>query len=199
MSRPKSQRPGVSGPREARGAGPPAGHVAVARIGAPHGVRGEVRLFVFTEDAASLRRLGPFVDDTGTRVLRLTALRPQGDHFVARLDGIDSRDAAEAVRNVTLHVPRDRLPAIAEDDTFYITDLVGLRVESPSGDVLGKVVAVQNFGAGDILDIAPQSGGGTVMVAFTREMVPQVDIAGGRVVIADAALLAPPVADQGPS
>lgn len=161
--------------------------VCVARIGAPHGVRGDVRLSVFTEAPEALAGLGPFEDDAGTRRFVLEALRRQGDGFVARFAGVADRTAAQGLTNLRLHVPRERLPAVADEDTFYHADLIGLAAETAAGERLGTVTAVHDFGAGDILEIAPVEGGQTRMMPFTRAVVPQVDVAGGRLVVAPPA------------
>ena len=154
--------------------------VCVAQIGAPHGVRGELRLWVFTEDPAAIAQFGPLQSEDG-RGFEISSLRPAKDHFVVRLKGVDDRTAAEALTNVKLFVPRDRLPP-AEDDSFYHADLIGLDAVSPGGETLGRVVAVHNFGAGDLLEVKP-SGARTVLIPFTAACVPEVDVAGGRVVV----------------
>lgn len=160
--------------------------ILVARIGAPHGVRGEVRLFIFTEDPGAVLDYEPLTDADGRRSFAITALRPAKDHFVARLAGVDDRNAAEALTNVDLYVPRDALPAAEDEDTFYHADLLGLRVENEAGEAIGTVTALHDFGAGDVLEYAPTGTGRgrTLMVPFTRLAVPVVDVAGGRVVLA---------------
>ncbi|BBF94796.1 ribosome maturation factor RimM [Blastochloris tepida] len=177
------------GPDEETGA---ARRVCVARISGAYGVRGEARLLVFTEDPDALPSLGPFTDEAGARAFTLNALRSHGEGFVARFAEIASREDAEALRNTDLYIPRDRLPALDEAETFYHADLIGLAVRAPEGDTLGKVVAVLNFGAGDILDIAPAWGGATVMVPFTQAMVPAVDLAAGYLTLASRDLVPPP-------
>jgi 16S rRNA processing protein RimM len=102
--------------------------------------------------------------------------------LVVRVDGVGDRDAAARLTGQKLHVPRDRLPAIEDADEYYQADLVGLRVETVAGDVLGTVAAVLDFGAGEILEIAPPEGGRTLMLPFTMAAVPVIDIAGGRLV-----------------
>jgi 16S rRNA processing protein RimM len=154
--------------------------VCVAQIGAPHGVRGEVRLWVFTEDPAAVAQFGPLQSEDG-RSFEIASLRPAKDHFVVRLKGVGDRNAAEALTNVKLYVARDQLPA-AEDNAFYHADLIGLEAVSVAGDALGSVVAVHNFGAGDLLELKPASGK-TVLIPFTAACVPQVDIDGKRLVI----------------
>lgn len=165
--------------------------ILVARIGAPHGVRGEVRLFPFTGDPAALLDYAPLTDAAGRRTFSIVALRPGKDHFVARLKGIEDRTAAEALTNLDLYVPRDALPPPEDEDTFYHADLIGLAVMDAAGERIGTVVALHDFGAGDILEYAPASATKTAMVPFSREAVPVIDIAGGRVVIAPAFIDAP--------
>jgi len=157
--------------------------VCVAQIGAPHGVRGEVRLWVFTEDPMAIAAYGPLETEDGTQRFTVEALRPAKKFFAARLSGIRDRTAAERLNNVRLFVPRDRLPPIDDPETFYYADLIGLRAVDPQGNPVGTVKAVHNFGAGDLLEIAPQSGGASVMFAFTDATVPTVDVAGGRIVV----------------
>jgi 16S rRNA processing protein RimM len=159
------------------------GHVAVGQVGAAHGVRGEVRLKSFTADPGKIADYGPFLTRDGRRVA-IESLRPQGkapDLFVARLAGVATREAAEALCNALLHAPRERLPA-PEEDEFYIADLVGLAVEDEAGNRIGRIVQVADFGAGDLLEIAPVDGDRTAWLAFTKAFVPRVEITAGRVV-----------------
>jgi 16S rRNA processing protein RimM len=109
--------------------------------------------------------------------------RPARDHLVARLRGIDDRDAAERLTNINLFVPRERLPATEDDDTFYYADLVGLAAVGADGTDFGTVLAVHDFGAGTLLEIQPKTGA-PMLLPFTQAAVPTVDLAGGRVVIA---------------
>lgn len=173
--------------------------ILIARIGAPHGVKGEVRLFPFGEDPLALKHYA-LTDESGKRRFKVLSLRPAKDHFVARIDGIPDRTAAEALTNTDLFVPRDALPPAEDEDTFYHADLMGLRVENEAGVILGKVLAMHDFGAGDVLEYAPADGGKTLLLPFTKAAVPVVDVPGGRlVVVPDAAPEeAPPdEADQG--
>ncbi len=156
--------------------------VCVAKIGAAHGLRGEVRLFTFTREPMAVRDYGPFEDESGKRSLVLNAVRDAGDHLVARFEGVNDRDAARALTNVSLYVPRERLPQ-PEADSFYHADLVGLRVRGRDGRALGTVKAVQDYGAGDILEIAPTTGGEAVMLPFVEAFVPEVDLEGGIIVV----------------
>jgi len=157
--------------------------ICVARLGAAHGVRGEVRLWSFTADPAAVVDYGPFETADG-RAIEIEALRPAGEFFVARLKGITDRDAAERLRNAELFVPRARLPAPSEADEFYHADLIGLAVVDGAGAPLGSVVALHNFGAGDIIEVKRVGASDTVMLPFTQEVVPQVDVVGGRIVVA---------------
>lgn len=158
--------------------------ILVARIGAAHGVRGEVRVKAFTGVPADIAAYGPLSSADG-RAFVVKALRPaagtQPDMLVVRFEGIGDRNAAEALNGLELFVPRDRLPE-AEEDEFYHADLVGLAAALPSGEILGTVIAVQNFGAGDLLEIAPPRGA-TLLVPFTRAVVPSVDLAAGRLTV----------------
>ena len=157
--------------------------ICVAQIGAAHGIRGEVRLRSFTQDPRAVTTYGPLESEDGTQRFEIEALRPAKDHFVARFAGIDNREAAEKLTNLKLYVPRDRLPPIEDDETFYFADLVGLTAVTPDGAPLGTVTAVHNFGGGDMIEIKPQGGGEPLMIPFTDANVPGVDIAAGRVVV----------------
>lgn len=153
----------------------------MAQIGAPHGVRGEVRLWPFTADAMALGEYGGLQSEDGTRQFEIETLRPVKDHLVARLRGIADRDAAEQLRNVKLFVPRSRLRA-TEADEFYHADLMGLPVFDTDDQQLGTVVAVHNFGAGDLLEVQ-RAAGGSVLLTFTQAVVPVVDLKGRRIVV----------------
>jgi 16S rRNA processing protein RimM len=159
------------------------GRICVAQIGAAHGIRGEVRLRSFTQDPFAVTSYGPLESEDGARRFEIEAMRPAKGHFVARLAGIDGREAAEKLTNLKLYVARDRLPPIEDDETFYCADLVGLAAVTPDGATLGTVTAVHNFGAGDLIEIGPRGGGEPLMVPFTDANVPGVDIAAGRVVV----------------
>jgi 16S rRNA processing protein RimM len=157
--------------------------IPVGVFGAAHGVRGEVRLKSYTADPADIAAYGPLCDAGRARSFEILSLRPiRDDLFVARVSGISDRNAAAALTNVTLYVPRDRLPAPQEDE-FYHADLVGLRAETADGGCVGHVVAVQNFGAGDLLEIAVTESRETLLVPFTKAVVPVIDVAAGRVVV----------------
>ena len=157
--------------------------VCVARIGAAHGVRGEIRLWSFTADPLTIADYGALESKDGKRQFVIDTLRPNKDFLVARIDGVADRNAAEALRNVELYLPRERLPAIHEDDTWYYADLVGLAAVAPDGAAIGTVAAVYNFGAGDIVEISPAAGGKTLLLPFTEAVVPEVDVKAKRIVV----------------
>lgn len=162
--------------------------VCVAQIGAAHGLAGEVRLRSFTAAPDGFAHYGPLETEDRSRSLEIETLRPGKNDFLVRFRGIEDRTAAEALRNVALFVARERLPA-PEEGEFYHADLIGLAAVTRDGEALGEVVALHNFGAGDIVELR-LARGGTLMLAFDAATVPQVDIAGGRIVVvppADAA------------
>ena len=160
-----------------------ASRICVAQIGAAHGIRGEVRLRSFTEDPMAVASYGTLESEDGTRHFEIEALRPiKESAFVARLAGVKDRNAAERLTNLKLYVPRDRLPPTEDADTFYHADLVGLAAVTPDGTSLGKVSAIHRFGAGDLVEITPE-GGEPFMVPFSTAAVPNIDIAGGRIVV----------------
>ena len=156
--------------------------VCVAQIGAAHGLKGEVRLRSFTQEPSAFATYGALETEDGARKLDVENARFAKDHFVVKFVGIDDRDAAEALRNVNLYVERTKLPDVEEDDTFYHADLVGLSAVARDKSAVGEVVAVQNFGAGDILEIR-RADGSTLMLPFTEAAVPEVDLAAGTIVI----------------
>lgn len=156
--------------------------VCVARIGAAHGVRGAVKLWTFTEDPFAVRHYGLLSSKDGKRQFEVATAREARDHLVATFKGVTTRDEAERLNGIELYVAREKLPA-TDADEYYHTDLIGLAAVTADGDVLGRVLAIHNFGAGDIIEIAPPKGT-TLLLPFTNAVVPEVDLAGGRVVIA---------------
>ncbi|SHF54978.1 16S rRNA processing protein RimM [Kaistia soli DSM 19436] len=156
--------------------------VILGQFGAAHGIRGEVKLQAYTEDPLGVADYGPVTLDDG-RVVEFISVRPQGEGIVARVKDIGDRTAAETLRNRRFSVDRSVLPTIDEEDDFYYADLVGLRAELADGASYGSVVAMQNFGAGDLIEIMPAPGGRSFYLPFTRAVVPVVDIAGGRIVV----------------
>ncbi len=166
----------------ASGRPPMASRILVAEIGAPHGLRGEVRLRSFTEDPLAVQDYGVLEGDDGTRRFAIERLKPAKGCLIARLSGVSDRTAAEGLRGVKLYVSRDRLPAPEDDETFYYADLIGLAVVTGDGRALGTVIAVHNFGAGDLIEVEAGTGA-TVMLPFTAAVVSEVDVAGGRLIV----------------
>jgi 16S rRNA processing protein RimM len=157
--------------------------VLVGRIGAAHGIRGEVRLVSFTEDPKAVADHGPLSDAYGARHFQIAALRSmKGNLFIARFTGVATRDAAEALNNLDLYVPRATLP-VAADEEFYHADLIGLTAVDSAGAEIGRVLNVLNFGGGDILEIAPADGDETLLLPFTKACLPTIDIAQKRLVV----------------
>jgi 16S rRNA processing protein RimM len=189
-----------SGVPRPHGLGPP--RICVGRIGAAHGTSGEVKLWPFTAEPGAVADYGALETADGARRLEIASLRPAKDFLIARFKGVADRTSAERLRNIDLYVPRERLPAPAPDE-FYYADLIGLAVEDGTGAKLGAIVAVHNYGAGNLLEIARGNAsaasvangdhaaanaagrvsGETVLIPFTAAMVPTVDIAGGRVIV----------------
>lgn len=169
--------------------------VCVGAIVGAHGVRGQVRIKSFTEVAAHVAAYGPVADESGTRRFTIAVNGEVKGLVIARLDGVNDRNQAEALRGTRLYVPRAKLPATAEDEFLY-SDLVGLRAEDETGAVLGTVRGVADFGAGDVLDIKPPQGD-SFLVPFTKSAVPVVDVAHGRVVIVPPEYVADEDEDDG--
>ena len=155
--------------------------ICVARIGAAHGVRGEVKLWPFTEDPMAVIDYGPLSSKDGARQFEVVRARIAKDHLVAALKDITTREDAERVNGIELYIARSSLPP-TEAGEYYHADLIGLRALDAAGATIGKVLAIHNFGAGDIIEIAPERGP-TLLLPFTDAVVPTVDLAEGHVVI----------------
>jgi len=155
--------------------------ICVARIGAAHGVRGAVKLWAFTADPLAVQHYGPLTTKDGARQFELMHVRAAKDHLVATLKGVATREDAERLNGIELYVPREKLPA-TDDDEYYHADLIGLAAVTSADAPLGRVIAIHDFGAGTIIEIAPPQGA-TMLLPFTNAVVPTVDLAGGRVVI----------------
>ena len=155
--------------------------VCVARIGAAHGVRGAVKLWTFTEDPLAVRRYGPLSTKDGARSFEVAQAREAKGFLVATLKGVTTRNEAERLNGLELYVAREKLPATDENE-YYHADLIGLAAVTTQDEPLGRVIAIHNFGAGDIIEIAPPRGA-TILLPFSNAVVPTVDLAGGRMVI----------------
>lgn len=154
--------------------------ILVGRVAGAFGVRGEIRITSYTAEPLALLDYKTLTREDGSPGLTLASARPAKGGIVARAAEVATREEAEALRGLRLYVPRDALPEPDEDE-FYVTDLIGLPVESPDGEPLGRIKAVQDFGAGDLLEIQPPEGASWYL-PFTREAVPDVRLAEGKVI-----------------
>ena len=154
------------------------GHIICA-----HGVRGEVLIKSYTGAPQDIASYGPLTDETGGRPLAVSLVRVTAKGVVARIDGVKDRTAAEALKGMGLYVERDQLPETGPSE-YYHADLIGLPAVAPDGTTIGQVVALHNYGAGDLLEIQLEGSREAELVPFTHAFVPEVDIAGGRIVIA---------------
>ena len=156
--------------------------ICVGAVSGARGVKGELRIKPFTDNPKDVGAYGPVETEDGTRVLTLTGLKVKGDDVTAWAEEVKSREEAMALKGTRLYVPKDRLPVTAEDE-FYYADLVGLAVNTKETDEIGQVIAVHDFGAGDVLEIRLRKDKRAVMVPFTKACVPQIDIPAGQIVI----------------
>ena len=155
--------------------------VLLGEIGAAQGLKGEVRLRSYTQDPSAIARYGALDDEHG-RQIEIESLRVTPKALIARIKGVTTREGAEALNHTKLYIARSRLPE-REEEEWYHADLIGLAVVGADGAPIGTVIAVHNFGAGDLIDIKPAAGGATLLVPFTRDTVPEVDVEGGRIVL----------------
>jgi 16S rRNA processing protein RimM len=155
--------------------------VCVGAVAGAYGVRGEVRLKSFCAEPEAIAAYGPLWSEDGTRSFDVTLGAAVAQGFAARLGGVTTREAADALRGLRLFVDRDRLPSLP-DDEFYHADLIGLQVFDTGGAALGRVKAVLNHGASDLLELVTPGQKGAVLLPFTRAIVPTVDLTAGRIV-----------------
>ncbi|WP_300377172.1 ribosome maturation factor RimM [Henriciella sp.] len=161
--------------------------IVLGVIAGAHGVRGDVRVKSFTEAPETLFTYGPLLSDRGDTLLEAANTRPGKDHYIVTPVTPRSKEEWDALKGTRLHVPHSALP-VPDEDEFYIEDLVGLTAHDRSGTRVGKVKAVQNYGAGDLLEILPtQSGHPSFFVPFTLEDIPQLDFETGQITLADPA------------
>ena len=149
--------------------------VCLGRVAGARGLKGEVRIKTFTQDPRAIAQYGPLEDEAGARRFEISKFQVVKDGVVAQLKGVNSRAAADALKGLEFWVGREKLPEMEDGSTFYYTDLIGLVAIDANGAALGQVVAVQNFGAGDLLEVRPATGGATVLVPFTQDIVPAID------------------------
>ncbi len=152
-------------------------------FGAPQGVRGEIRVKSLTGEPSAIGAYGPLTNKGRTRLLAFESLRSLKDGMlVARIAGVSTREAAEALKGVEIFARRDQLPPPSENE-FYYDDLIELEAVDAAGGRIGHVVSLMNYGAGDVLEIAPAQGGETLLLPFTRRVAPRIDFDAGRIVI----------------
>ncbi len=156
--------------------------VCVGEIVAAHGVRGAVKVRSFTADPKDVTAYGPLTDEQGRQRFELVVAGTTKGGLICHLPGVGDRDAAAGLRGTRLYVARAALPAPADEDEFYHADLIGARVESRTGALLGRVRGVYDFGAGDVLDVVVADGGRSIILPFTKAAVPEVDLARGRLI-----------------
>jgi 16S rRNA processing protein RimM len=156
--------------------------VCLGAIAGAHGVRGLVKIKSFTRDPADLTAYGPLADESGRRRFEIAVTGQAKGLLVARIAGVEDRDTAQALRGVRLTIARAALPKPEDAEEFYQADLIGLAAEDLAGRPLGTIAAVENYGAGDFLEIQPPEGA-PLLVPFTKVVVPLIDLEGGRVVI----------------
>lgn len=156
--------------------------ICVGSIGGAFGVKGDVRIKSFCAEPSAIADYNPLSNEDGTRNFTLTLLGPIKTGYSARLSGVSTKEDADALSGVKLYAPRDRLPALP-DDEYYHADLEGLEVVDTGGALIGHVKSVQNHGAGDLLEVHGPTLKTTVLVPFTMEVVPTVDLTAGRVII----------------
>ena len=157
--------------------------IAVGIFGAPHGVRGEMRLKSYTSDPLAITDYTPLTDQSGQRRFVLKKARTfKYDMLIVTVEGVTDRDAAARLTNLELYASRDVMPEVEEDE-FYHADLIGLRALDDSGKDIGIVLAMHNFGAGDIVEVKPLDGGASLLLPFTKAIVPHVDIQAGTITI----------------
>jgi 16S rRNA processing protein RimM len=152
-------------------------------FGAPQGVRGEIRVKSLTGEPSAIGAYGPLTNKSRTRAFAFESLRSlKDDMLVARIAGVSTREAAEALKGLEIFARRDQLPP-PNDDEFYYDDLVGLEAVNAEGAPLGWVISLMNHGAGDVLEIALAQGGETLLLLFTKRVAPRIDFDAGRIVI----------------
>ena len=174
----------------------PIKRVCVGRIAGAHGVQGLIRINSYTEDPMDVAAYGPVTDENGERMFELEAKRMTKTQVVARIKGVMDRNAAEALQGLRIFILREVMPPTA-DDEFYCEDLIGLAAETVDGKSLGSVLSLQEFGAGEMLEIGRRRGG-TTLVPFTKDIVPRVDLEARRVVIDPPAGLLEPITKEDP-
>ncbi len=161
--------------------------VCVGKVLGAHGVRGDVKIASFMENSEDIIKFGPVYDEKGRQQWTITLGAWHKDHYLARLSGVQTREEGEALRGTKLYIFREKLPKISDEDTFYYTDLIGLDVQLEDGTIYGTIRGIQNYGAGDIVEVfRPQNGnfeGGPEMFSFTKANFPSIHLNEGYVLL----------------
>ncbi len=157
--------------------------ILLGKIGAAHGIRGEVRITPFTQAPQAIADYGPLETDRPGLVVEILDLRVKGTQVVARLKGVADRNAAERLNGISLFCDRADLPEPEDEDEFYHADLIGLEARLEDGHVIGTVAALPNYGAGDLIELRDARSGDSFLYPFTKAVVPEIDIQAGFIVI----------------
>lgn len=155
--------------------------ICVGTFAGAFGVHGEVRLKSFCADPEAIEDYGALYSEDGSATYEVEITRAVKNGFAASVSGVDSKEEADALRGIKLYADRDALPSLP-DDEFYHSDLIGLAVFDTGGQEIGKVTAVQNHGAGDLLEIAGPGLKSSVLLPFTQAVVPTIDLSVGRII-----------------
>ncbi len=161
---------------------PKASRILLGHISDAQGIKGEVVVHTHTSDPEAIGSYGPLCDAEGKRTFKLTVLRVSKRGVVCRIAGVVDRNQAEALRGTELYVERQQLPE-PEAEEFYHADLIGLQAIDEAGQLVGTVAAIQNFGAGDLVEIQMTGSNQSEFIPFTKACVPKIDIAGGKIMI----------------
>ncbi len=148
-----------------------------------HGIKGDVTIKPFGKDLSSLLDYGPVRDKSGQQAFTILSLRhSKKDLYVARIKEITNRNQAEEIKGTELYIERSKLPE-PEEDEFYYRDLIGLSVKLETGEKWGKVIAVEDYGAGDIIEIMPQNSQKSVYFSFTKDIIPTISLKEGYLIL----------------
>jgi 16S rRNA processing protein RimM len=156
--------------------------ILLGHISSAQGIRGEVVVKSYTDDPADIAAYGPLTDKGGAKSYELTVVRVAKKGVIARVKGVGDRNGAEALRGTELYIARDKLPE-PDDDEVYHADLIGLEAVTSEGEVVGEIVALQNFGAGDLLEVRLAGQTRTEFIPFDEHFVPDIDLDSGRVTV----------------
>jgi 16S rRNA processing protein RimM len=155
--------------------------ILLAQIGAPHGIKGEVRVKPFG-DPEMLDQYGKLETSDGKK-FKIKRMRPQKNMMVVKFEGVNTREEAENLNRVELFIDRTKLPELEDEDEFYIEDLIGMDVQNEAGEVIGTILAVPNFGADDMIEVKPANSSSTYYLPFTKEIVPELDFENGHITV----------------